>query len=441
VENEIFEAIDAAKNDQRPSIIFCRTQIGFGTPHVGTPKAHAGSLSSEEVEATKRTLNWPYAPFEIPNSIMEAWRAIGRRHRLTSNHWRETQSGKYGAQTFEFTEALRKVCRKIKKEYFISRPFEATRVSSRNILSEIMKETNILISGSCDLGTSTGCLNSCCIPVSNTDFSGNYIHYGVREHGMGAIMNGITAGGSMVAVGGTFLSFSDYMRGAIRMAALMNIPSIFVFSHDSIAVGEDGPTHQPVEHIPSLRAIPNLNVFRPADAMETLECWECALKSSRPSALILTRQPVLNVRFCGRTNLCSCGGYLLYEDNMEMRKKVTLIATGSEVGIVLEVKKMLNNQNIAANVVSIPCWNLFDEQPEDYKKLVLGNNLRVGVEASNGFGWERYLGDNGMFFGVNGFGKSAPINEIFRHFELTSHEIYEKIIRKINEENSYTCRN
>ncbi|MDR1361980.1 MAG: transketolase [Holosporaceae bacterium] len=432
-ETEISEAIGAARADPRPSIIFCKTHIGFGTPRSGTAAAHSGALGPEELKSIQKKMDWQHGAFEIPDYLAEAWRAIGLRHGAISSRWYETQSEKYGSQAFEFTEKLRKTCRKIKKEYFLARPFEATRLSSQEVLSEIMKQTDLLISGSCDLGASTGCLNSACVPLTKTDFSGNYIHYGVREHAMGAILNGITAGGKVLAVGGTFLAFSDYMRAAVRMAALMNIPSIFVFSHDSIAVGEDGPTHQPVEHIPSLRAIPNLNVFRPADAMETLECWECALKSSRPSALILTRQPVLSVRFCGRTNLCSCGGYLLYEDKMETGQKVTLIATGSEIGIALEVKKMLNDQEVATNVVSIPCWNLFDEQPNEYQKHILGHGLRVGLEASNGFGWRKYLGDDGMFFGVDGFGKSGRHSEVYEYFNLTSRKIYAKIMGKLAE--------
>jgi transketolase len=268
-------------------------------------------------------------------------------------------------------------------------------------------------------------------PISKNDFSGNYIHYGVREHAMGAIMNGIVANKKVKCLVGTFLAFSDYMRPAIRMSALMNIPSIFIFSHDSIGVGEDGPTHQPVEHLASLRAIPNLNVFRPADAMETLECWECAIKSNRPSVIILTRQDVLSVRFCGRTNLCETGAYLLYDDTSDNQKRITLIATGSEVAIALEVKKKLNDMNISANLVSLPCWKLFDEQPKEFRDNILGKSLRVGIEASNGFGWEKYLGSDGLFFGVNYFGKSCSCLENYKFFGLTSQDICSEILKTI----------
>jgi transketolase len=292
----------------------------------------------------------------------------------------------------------------MKKDYFVSRPFGATRAISKEIVTQLMVATNDIVSGSCDLGSSCGCFEKSMRPIMKNDFSGNYIHYGVREHAMGAILNGMAAGRKIKCFGGTFLAFSDYMRPAIRMSALMNVPTIFVFSHDSIGVGEDGPTHQPVEHLPSLRAIPNLNVFRPADTMETLECWEYALKDDGPSVIILTRQEVLSVRFSGKDNLCSTGGYLLSEAG-DLEQEVTLMATGSEVGIALEVSKMLADRDIIANVASLPCWRLFDAQPKEYRRHVLGNGLRVGIEASNGFGWEKYLGENGLFWGVNNFGK------------------------------------
>ncbi|MDR2794274.1 MAG: transketolase [Holosporaceae bacterium] len=431
-EDDIHLAIAMAQSDPRPSLLACKTQIGFGTPRAGTPKAHSGALSSQEIEETKKNLQWLYGPFEIPEYIAKVWQATGLRHQESYEKWIKTQAERFGAREFEYTEHLKKTLRNIKKEYFVSRPFAATRINSQDILSRLTAETNLIISGSCDLGSSTGCLTKSMIPLEKTDFSGNYIHYGVREQAMGAIMNGIVAGRKIIAIGGTFLAFSDYMRADIRMAALMNIPSIFVFSHDSIGVGEDGPTHQPVEQIAALRSIPNLNVFRPADAQETVECWECALTSSNPSAIILTRQNVLSVRFSGKENLCENGAYLLYEDNMDVYKRVTLIASGSEVGIALDVKKMLNDNSVSANVVSIPCWRLFDKQPENYRRQVLGNDLRIGIEASSGFGWEKYLGTNGLFFGVNDFGKSAPCADVYEYFGLTAHKIYCQVMEKIN---------
>ncbi|GHT92677.1 transketolase [Alphaproteobacteria bacterium] len=431
-EDDIAKAIAAAKQDPRPSIIACKTQIGFGTSRAGTSKAHSGALDQQEIEDAMKTLHWTYGPFEIPEYIEKTWRVIGVRHREIYEEWVKTQTEKYGYLEFDFNENLRKAFRKIKKEYFVSRPFAATRTSAAEILSHVTSETDMLVSGSCDLGTSTGCLADGMKAVEKADFSGNYIHYGVREHAMGAIINGIVSGGKVKAIGGTFLAFSDYMRADMRMAALMGIPSIFIFSHDSIGVGEDGPTHQPVEQIASLRAIPNLNVFRPADALETLECLEYALKSQHPSAILLTRQGVLSARFSGRENLCSSGGYLLHEDNMEALKKVTIIATGSEVGIALDVKKMLNDMSIATNVVSMPCWKLFDKQSDEYRQHVLGDYLRIGIEASNGFGWEKYLGPDGMFFGVNDFGKSAPSSDVYKYFGLTSQKIFSAIVKRID---------
>lgn len=429
--SEISAAITAAKANPKPSIIACRTHIGFGTPRQDSPKAHGGVLTEAEIEAARKELNWPYAPFEIPEYIEKTWRIIGKRHHEDCEEWLKTQSAKYGAEKFEISHEIRKIFRKIRKEYFISRPFAATRTSSKEIISKLVEENDFLISGSGDLGSSTGCFNKNMRPISKNDFSGNYVHYGIREHAMGAIINGITAGRKIRCFGGTFLVFSDYMRPAIRLSAQMNIPSIFVFSHDSIGVGEDGATHQPVEHLTALRAIPNLNVFRPADSMETLECWECALESQRPSVIALTRQEVLSVRFSGRNNLCSMGGYLLYEDGGS-DAAVTLIATGSEVGIALETKKMLNDQGISVNVVSLPCWNLFNEQPENYREKILGKGLRVGIEASNGFGWSKYLGINGLFFGVNDFGKSAPAAEVYKYFGLTATNICNSILAAIN---------
>lgn len=427
-EKSISEAIKVAQTDPRPSIIACKTLIGFGTPRKGKPSAHSGALTEEELKETRKNLGWNYELFEIPEYIKELWNAIGRKHQDESQQWFKTQSAKFESGKFEYNEKIRKVFRELKKEYFVSRPFKATRSTSKELLGKLAKTSNLLISGSCDLGSSTGCLASNMSPITKNDFSGNYIHYGVREHAMGAIMNGISLGKRIRCFGGTFLAFSDYMRPAIRMSALMNIPTIFVFSHDSIGVGEDGPTHQPVEHIPSLRAIPNLNVFRPADAMETLECWECALKSENPSVIILTRQEVRCMRYSDKQNLCSFGGYLINEDSISGDALITLIATGSEVGIAEEVQKCLSKKGISINVASIPCWNLFDRQPEQYKRHVLGSGLRVGIEASNGFGWEKYLGNHGLFFGVNNFGKSASCLENYKHFGLTSQNICEKLL-------------
>jgi transketolase len=432
-EKEINDAIESARWDPRPSLIAFKTRIGYGTPRENTPEAHHGALTERELEAIKRKLDWNYGPFEIPEYVAQTWKIIGQRSHKLCEDWIKDQSEKYGATCFEWSEGMAKVVGRLKKDYFVSRPFEATRISFREVLSQLMRESTFLLSGSCDLGGPTGCLDRSMTPISKDNFSGNYIHYGVREHAMGAIMNGIAIGKKIRCCGGTFLVFSDYMRPAIRMSAMMNVPAIFVFSHDSIGVGEDGATHQPVEQLTALRGIPNLNVFRPADAMETLECLECALKSEFPSAIVLSRQDLLSVRFSGGTNLCESGGYLIYENGSAAGTMVNLIATGSEVGIALEVKKMLDDCRITTNVASLPCWNLFDKQDAAYKHHILGEGLRVGIEASNGFGWGQYLRQSDLFFGVNDFGKSAPCADVYKYFGLTAANIYEGVMRKLDE--------
>ena len=427
-EYSVSQAIQSAQNDPRPSIIACKTKIGLGTRHEGNPSAHCGVLSSKELDEVQKKFGWEYDLFEIPEYIEKLWRSIGKRHNNVSAQWFQDNAEKYGRNQFECTDEIKKVFRSLKKDFFVSRPFESTKITSQRIIEKLVKASDLFVSGSCDLGSSTGCLTNAMFPITKSDFSGDYIHYGAREPAMGSIMNGIAAGKKIRCFGGTFLALSDNMRTSIRMSALMNVPTIFVFTHDSIGIGEDGPVYQPVEHLPSLRAVPNLNVFRPADATETVECWECAIKSERPSVIVLTCQDVRTMRFSGKQNLCSYGGYLINEDSTSGDAMVTLIATGSEVGIAEEAKVFLVKKNISVNVASIPCWNLFDAQPERYKKHVLGNGLRVGIEASNGFGWEKYLERNGLFCGVSTFGKSASASDNYEHFGLTSETICSKIL-------------
>lgn len=425
-EDQITEAIRKAKDSPKPSIVICNTKIGYGTPRENLPKAHGGALTSSEREFACKYFDWNYKAFDIPEYIEKAWRAIGRKNHEICENWYKNQEKRYINFDFSLDAEMNKVLRALKKEYFVSRPFAATRSISKTILNRLSEINPLFVSGSCDLGSSTGCKGTSMQPIFAGDFSGNYIHYGIREHAMGAIINGISANKKIKCCGGTFLSFSDYMKPAVRMSALMDIPSIFVFSHDSIGVGEDGPTHQPIEQLAMLRSIPNLLVFRPADAIETVECWDLALHNDHPSAMILTRQEVLSARFSDKKNLCTNGAYLLNDDSTN-NVKFTLIASGSEVGIALELKKMLNDVSICANVVSIPCWRLFDKQSEKYKNHVLGNAIRIGIEASNGFGWEKYLGPNGLFFGVNSFGVSCPGKEAFQYFQLTAKDIFNKI--------------
>lgn len=434
-EKAISDAIIVAKQDSRPSIICCKTKIGYGTPREGLSSVHSGALSEDELAKTKEKLHWPYKEFEIPEYIEKIWRIIGKRSHEECESWYKNQAAIYGKNS-DFLPEMAYVLRQLKKEYFVSRPFAATRKISQTIISKLMEVSDSIISGSADLGSSTGCKPKNAVDITRDDFSGNYINYGIREHAMAAVINGISIGRKLCAFGGTFLAFSDYMRPAIRLSALMNIPSIFVFSHDSIGVGEDGPTHQPVEHLSSLRAIPNLMIFRPADALEVVECWECALRHKGPSTIILSRQDVPSIRFSCEDNLCAFGGYLIHKDSLENDHKVTLISTGAEVSLAIAVKQKLNNLGISANVVSLPCWELFDRQSEIYKDQILGKALRVGIEAASEFGWRKYLRENDLFFGVNNFGKSASSSENFNIFKLTSEYISNEVMRKVSEKNA-----
>lgn len=429
---EINAAIAEAREDDRPSIIMFRTKIGYGSPKEGTSAAHGGPLSEEEIEQTKAKLNWDEDEFVVPEYIEKSWKVIGARHHELCEKWKAEQEEKLLTLKGVGNSEVLQVLRELKKEYFISRPFMATRNISKQIIENVISNCDTFISGSCDLGSSTGCLGAGMRAIHADDFTGNYIHYGIREHAMGAIMNGICAGGILRTCGGTFLSFSDYMRPAIRLSALMKLPNIYVFSHDSIGVGEDGPTHQPVEQLASLRAMPGLQVFRPADALETVECWECALSSNIPSAIILSRQNLPSIRFSARTNLCAKGGYMLNKETLSCDMTLTLIATGSEVSLALEVKKMLNDAYMCANVISIPCWELFEQQGEEYKQQLLGDSLRIGIEAASRFGWGRYLRDTDLFFGVDDFGYSASASENYKSFGLTAINIFNKIKEKLN---------
>lgn len=414
----------------KPSLIRVKTKIGFGTSFEGTSKAHCGILNANQLQELKKSLDCDYAEFEIPNKILQRWREIGTRHDSIVKDWYDANNGIFENINETIAADFKKVFRNFKKEFFVSRPYDATREIGKRVINELSKASKFIISGSCDLGGSTGCKAESSVSITKGNFSGNYVNYGIREHAMGAIINGITLHGGLIALGGTFLAFSDYMKPAIRLAAMMNIPSLFVFSHDSIGVGEDGPTHQPVEQLAGLRSIPNLCVYRPADALETIECFENALNSKAPSAIVLTRQKVLSVRFCGRDNLCSKGGYLLYKDSSQHENGITLIATGSEVGIALEVRSVLMKRNISVNIVSMPCIDIFNNQSQEYKTALIGRYPIVIIEAASEFGWHKFLSDNGMFFGVNDFGKSAPSSDVFKHFKLTADHIVTEIINQ-----------
>ncbi len=432
-------AIKAAKQSDKPSLIACRTVIGYGAPTKGgTAGCHGSPLGKTEIAAAREKLMWPHAAFDIPADILDAWRALGKRGHDEYHRW----LGRYNAEPKEKRAEFERVLSKElpagwaeafkahKRKIAESKPNEATRKSSENFLEAIVPAIPEMIGGSADLTGSNNTKTKAMKPVTAKDFSGSYLYYGVREHAMGAIMNGMSLHGGFIPYGGTFLVFTDYCRPAIRLSALMNQRVIYVMTHDSIGLGEDGPTHQPVEHLASLRAIPNLHVFRPADATETAECWALALSmKDAPSVLSLTRQnlPTLRETYTDE-NLCARGGYILSDAK---DAKATLIATGSEVSLAVDAQKKLAEKGIAARVVSLPCWELFDAQPASYRESVLGKNtFKLAIEAASGFGWERYTGTDGAFIGMNSFGASAPAPDLYKHFGITAEAVVDAVMKR-----------
>jgi len=425
----IYDAIAAARNSDRPSLIACRTVIGYGAPHKqGTAATHGAPLGGEEVAATRKALGWYHPPFEIPAEIRAAWRETGARGRRAREAWRQRLAAATPAQRTAFETRVQGELPAeaavaidfLKRQFAAEQPKLATRQSSQAVLEKLVTAVPGLIGGSADLTGSVGTKTSAYKPVSAADFAGSYIHYGVREHGMAAAMNGLALHGGFIPFGGTFLAFADYCRPAIRLAALMGIRVIHVMTHDSIGLGEDGPTHQPVEQIAGLRAMPNLLVFRPCDAVETAEAWGCALSNdSGPSVLCLTRQglPVLR-RHHVAENLVARGAYVLRE--AAGPRDVTLLATGSEVVLAVEAAEALAAEGIRAAVVSMPCWELFKRQPAAHRKEVLGEAPRVGVEAATRNDWDQWITPEGAFIGMTGFGSSGPAEQLYRHFGITS---------------------
>ena len=425
----VADAIEEARGSDKPTLIACKTVIGFGAPNKqGTSATHGAPLGSDEIAATREVLGWPYPPFEIPQDILDEWRAAGARGSMARAGWEKAASKLGAAERASMhdpigDDALSRISaavREIKTAFFKEASPLATRVSSQKVLEKLVPVVTSLVGGSADLTGSVGTKVSTHSPVRSDDFSGTYLHYGVREHGMAAAMNGMALHGGFVPYSGTFLVFTDYCRPSIRLSALMGIRVIYVMTHDSIGLGEDGPTHQPVEHLASLRAMPNLNVLRPADAAECAECWEIALSSkSTPSILSLTRQNLPFLRGEDSSdNLSARGGYVLRE--ADGARDVTLIATGSEVSLALEAAEALAGEGCNAAVISMPCWELFTAQSDDYRAQILGQAPRIGVEAACGFGWEKWIGGDGIFIGMPGFGASAPITELYTHFGITS---------------------
>jgi transketolase len=424
-------AIAAAKTDPRPSMIACRTVIGYGSPgKQGKESVHGAPLGETEIVAAREALGWPHTPFDVPEPILAAWRTAGRRGVDAREAWEKRCAASPKARAFETflkgdvaAEVVGPLA-EFRVKLAAEKPKIATRKSSEMALGVINEATGATIGGSADLTHSNFTITKGMGSVRPGDFSGRYIHYGVREFGMAAAMNGIALHGGFAPYGGTFLVFSDYARGAIRLSALMGLRVVYVLTHDSIGLGEDGPTHQPVEHLASLRALPNLLVFRPADAIETAECWELALaQRATPSMLSLSRQNLPTLERPVTENLSAKGAYVLREP--AGGRDVTILATGSEVEIALAGADLLAAKGVKAAVVSMPCWELFEAQPANYRAQVLGKAPRVGVEAAVRLGWDRWLGDNGAFIGMSGFGASAPAAQLYKHFGITAEAVAE----------------
>jgi transketolase len=427
----VAEAIEAAQQSDRPSLIACRTVIGKGAPNLGgSEKTHGAPLGDAEIAATRENIGWAYAPFEMPDDILSAWREIAERGEAARHAWQQRLAASPRREAFEsalagnLPDAVFEALDAFRKEHVEKATKVATRKASEMALGAINGATELTVGGSADLTHSNLTITKDMDRIVPDDYAGRYIHYGIREHGMAAAMNGIALHGGFVPYGGTFLCFADYARGAMRLSALMGQRVIYVMTHDSIGLGEDGPTHQPVEHLAMLRATPNLNVFRPADIIETAECWELALKSkNRPSVLVLSRQnlPMLRQAYSDE-NRSGQGAYILRKP--AEHRAVTLIATGSEVEIAIAAAERLETEHgIAAAVVSMPCWELFEEQDTDTRKAILGSAPRVAVEAAARLGWDRWLGDTGAFVGMAGFGASAPAPDLYRHFDITSEAV------------------
>jgi transketolase len=424
----IAAAIEAAQKSDRPTFIACKTVIGFGAPNKqGTHKVHGNPLGAEEIAAARKHLNWEAEAFAVPEDVLDAWRLTGLRSTKARQEWEGRLSATENAKKAEFTRRFagdlpgnfNSAIDAFKKKVAENNPTVATRKASEDaleVINGILAET---LGGSADLTPSNNTKTSQMKSITPSDFSGRYLHYGIREHGMAAAMNGIALHGGLIPYAGGFLIFSDYCRPSIRLAALMGIRVVHVLTHDSIGVGEDGPTHQPVEHVAALRAIPNLMVFRPADETETVECWQIALEhKDRPSALALTRQNLTPARKeYEEKNLSAYGAYELVSAS---DAKVSIFASGSEVELALKAAETLKQKGVSTRVVSVPCFELFAEQPETYRNAVIGKApVKIAVEAAIRQGWDYFIGSDGAFVGMNSFGASAPAKDLFKHFGIT----------------------
>lgn len=438
----IDEAITQAKaNHDQPSLVSLKTVIGFGSPNKsGKSSSHGSPLGAQEAAETKAVLGWDSPAFEIPKALQEKWLEIGRRHSSSQSDW-ETRFGALEApirQEFlrrnsgEMPSNLDAIIRQAKQALFDKPQKVATRKASQMALEILTQELDEMIGGSADLTGS----NLTRVPAVDSQFTkvnaGRYVGYGVREFAMAAAMNGMALHGGLIPYGGTFLVFSDYARNAIRLSALMGVGTIYVMTHDSIGLGEDGPTHQPVEHLASLRAIPNLNVFRPADTVEALECWEIAVRSrNRPSLLVLSRQAVPQLRMDGEKNSTALGAYVIKSFG-DGARDITLLSTGTEVSLAVEAAQDLSTQGLNISVVSMPSWELFEEQSQEYKNKILGTAPRIAIEAASKFGWSNYVATNQDIIAMESFGASAPAEILYEKFSITKQAIIQRALALTN---------
>jgi len=432
-EKEIFRALKKSQHSKKPTVISCKTKIGYGSPNKsGKASSHGNPLGTDEIKLVRKELNWKYKPFEIPNNILNEWKKIGNKSAKLEAKWNKV----YQKKKIKINKLLKNNFSKFikieKKNAANEIKSLASRKSSELTLSSLIKDNNTLIGGSADLAGSNNTKTKYHKIIEPGNFAGNYIHYGVREHAMCGIMNGLALHSSFIPYGGTFLIFSDYCKSSIRLSAIMKLRVIYVMTHDSIGLGEDGPTHQPIEQLSGLRAIPNLNVFRPADRMETIECWELALKSiNTPCVLSLTRQNLNPVRKkYSNINKCSFGAYEILRTNKKI--SLTILASGSEVNLAIGTSHKLAKYKIYSKVISMPCQELFEKQSKAFKQKILGETkFKISIEAGSTDCWKKYVGVNGLAFGIDEFGKSAPYKEIFKYFELTTENISKKTMKLI----------
>ena len=428
---QINRAIKKAKKSKKPTLIACKTTIGFGAPNkCGTPKCHGAPLGVEEIELMRKQLNWTAPAFETPKEILKLWRDAGARGNGLAKSWEKRAK----AKGKEFMDVISSQLPKnwatslagLKETAIKENISVATRKASQMCLEVIMPNISQMIGGSADLAGPNMTMTKASKTITAKDYSGNNVEYGIREHVMGAMMNGMALHGGVIPFGGTFLVFSDYLRPSMRLASLMGLRTIYVMTHDSIGVGEDGPTHQPIEHLASFRAMPNMLTFRPCDVVETAEAWELAItQESTPSILALSRQNLPLLRESAKENLSAKGGYIISGD--EKKRIATLIATGSEVSLAINAQAKLKEEGIEVAVVSMPCCELFDAQDIDYQEKILGDKPRIAIEAASKFGWEKYVGLNGDIIGMDGFGASAPGGELFKYFGITVEEVVDAV--------------